>query len=67
MAEHAAHLVDHMLPAVPIRQWVLSLPHRLRYLLAWDHGLTLTSLQRLKVQTRSESEGETDIVSSEKT
>jgi hypothetical protein len=39
MAERAAHLIDHVLPAVPIRQWVLSLPHRLRYLLAWDHGL----------------------------
>jgi hypothetical protein len=39
MAERAAHLVDHVLPAVPIRQWVLSLPHRLRYLLAWDHAL----------------------------
>ena len=25
--------------AVPVRQWVLSLPHWLRYLLAWDHGL----------------------------
>jgi hypothetical protein len=24
---------------VPVRQWVLSLPHRLRYLLAWDHDL----------------------------
>jgi hypothetical protein len=22
-----------------VRQWVLSLPYRLRYLLAWDHGL----------------------------
>ena len=39
MAERAAHLVDHVLPAVPIRQWVLSLPYRLRYLLAWDHAL----------------------------
>jgi hypothetical protein len=39
MAERAAHLVDHVMPAVPIRQWVLSLPHWLRYLLAWDHGL----------------------------
>jgi Transposase zinc-binding domain len=26
MAERAAHLVDHVLPDVPIRQWVLSLP-----------------------------------------
>jgi hypothetical protein len=44
MAERAAHLVDHVLPAVPIRQWVLSLPHRLRYLLAWDHALCRTVL-----------------------
>ena len=39
MAERAAHLVDHVLPDAPIRQWVLSLPFRLRYLLAWDHDL----------------------------
>ena len=39
MAERSAHLVDHVLPDVPMRQWVLSLPHRLRYLLAWDHEL----------------------------
>lgn len=40
MAERAAHLVDHVLPVVPVvRQWVLSLPHRLRYVLAWDHAL----------------------------
>jgi hypothetical protein len=25
---------------VPIRQWVLTIPHRLRYLLAWNHRLT---------------------------
>lgn len=40
MAERAAHLVDHVFPDVPIRQWVLTVPHRLRYLLAWNHGLT---------------------------
>jgi len=39
MAERAAYLVDHVLPAVPMRQWVLSLPFRLRYLLAWNHEL----------------------------
>jgi hypothetical protein len=39
MAERAAHLVDHVLPDVPIRQWVLSLLYRLRYLRAWDHDL----------------------------
>lgn len=27
------------MPDVPVRQWVLSLPHRLRYRLAWDHDL----------------------------
>ena len=37
MTESAARLVDGGLPRVPVRQWVLSLPHRLRYLLAWDH------------------------------
>jgi hypothetical protein len=39
MAEQAAHLVDRVLPNVPVRQWVLSLPHRLRDLLAWNHTL----------------------------
>jgi len=39
MAERAAHLMDHVLPDVPVRQWVLSLPYRLRYLLAWQHDL----------------------------
>jgi hypothetical protein len=39
MAERAAHLVDRVFPDVPVRSWVLSLPHRLRYLLAWDHAL----------------------------
>ena len=39
MAERAAHLIDHVFPDVPVRQWVLSLPHRLRYVLAWDHDL----------------------------
>jgi len=28
------HLVDHVLPHVPIRHWVLSLPYQLRHLLA---------------------------------
>jgi hypothetical protein len=33
MAETAAHLVDPVFPQVPVRQWVLSLPKRLRYFL----------------------------------
>jgi hypothetical protein len=39
MAERAAHLIDRVLPHVPVRQWVLSLPFELRYRLAWDHEL----------------------------
>jgi len=39
MAESAAHLVDHVFPGVPIRQWVISFPWRLRYLLALDSQL----------------------------
>jgi hypothetical protein len=38
-ADLAAHLTDHVLGGLPVRQWVLTLPHRLRYALAWDHGL----------------------------
>jgi hypothetical protein len=34
MAETAALLVDEVLPRQPVRQWVLSLPFALRYLLA---------------------------------
>ena len=33
MAETAAHLVDHVFPKLPVRQWVLSWPKRLRYFL----------------------------------
>ncbi|MCP5069371.1 MAG: transposase, partial [bacterium] len=39
MAEVSAHLVDHVLPEVPIRQWVLSLPHNIRFLLIRDAEL----------------------------
>jgi len=40
MADTAAHLVDRVLPEVPVRQWVLSLPVALRYRLAYDAALT---------------------------
>ena len=39
MAEQSAHLVDGVLGGLPVRQWVLTLPYRLRYALAWDHRL----------------------------
>jgi hypothetical protein len=35
----AAHLVDHVFPEVPVRQWVLSIPYPLRYRLAYDSSL----------------------------
>jgi hypothetical protein len=31
MVETAAHMTDHVLPRVPVRQWVLSVPKRVRY------------------------------------
>jgi hypothetical protein len=39
MSDTAAHLVDRVLPHVPIRQWVLSLPFRVRFLCARDAAL----------------------------
>jgi len=32
MVETAAHLTDHVFPRLPVRQWVLSVPKRLRCL-----------------------------------
>ena len=38
MTHLAAHLVDHVFPVVPTRQYVLSLPWQLRARLAYDHA-----------------------------
>src|SRR5262245_50112857 len=40
MTGQGAHLVDSVLPWVPVRQWVLTVPYRLRYRMAFDHGLS---------------------------
>jgi len=45
MAQSAAHLVDHVIPRVPVRQWVLSLPILLRLLLAAQPVLVTPVLQ----------------------
>jgi hypothetical protein len=45
MAETAAHLVDHVIPPVSVRQWVLSLPKRLRWHLHRDPALTTAVLR----------------------
>ena len=45
MTQTAAHLVDHVIPHVPVRQWVLSLPIPLRLLLASQPKLVTPVLQ----------------------
>ena len=46
MAEHAAHWVDHVIPHVPTRQWVLTVPWGRRWLLARNPAL-LTGVHRI--------------------
>ena len=45
MSQTAAHLVDRVIPHVPVRQWVLSLPIPLRVLLAAQPELVTPVLQ----------------------
>ena len=54
MADTAAHLVDRVFPRVPVRQWVLSFPHALRYRLAYDAQLT-TDVLRIFIKVVFES------------
>ena len=46
MEQTAAHLVDHVFPHLPVRQWVLSVPKRLRYFMQRD-GAALNSALRI--------------------
>jgi hypothetical protein len=67
MTGSAARLVDHVLPRVPIRQWVLTLAYPLRHLLAWNHdlcravlgvySLALLAFQRQRTRQRGISDG----------
>jgi Transposase zinc-binding domain len=45
LSELAAHLVDRVLPHVPIRQWVFTVPVPVRDQLAFDAGLTRAVLR----------------------
>ena len=45
MAEAAAHLTDHVFLRLPVRQWVLSVPKRLRYYLQRDKGALNAALR----------------------
>ena len=38
MVDTAAHMVEHMFPAVAVRQWVVVFPKRVRYFLNIDAG-----------------------------
>ncbi|MBK7237549.1 MAG: transposase zinc-binding domain-containing protein [Sterolibacteriaceae bacterium] len=44
MVETAAHLADHVIPRLPVRQWVLSVPKRLRYFLQNDPAVETLAL-----------------------
>jgi hypothetical protein len=46
MAQTAAHLVDRVIPPVPVRQWVVSLTKRLRGFLA-DRPQAVAALTRI--------------------
>ena len=45
MAQAAMHLCDHVFPQLPVRQWVLSVPKRLRYYLQRDKGALNAALR----------------------
>jgi hypothetical protein len=47
MSDLAARLVSNVLPCVPVRQWVLTVPHGLRAKLAIDPALTTLVLRTL--------------------
>lgn len=49
MCNTAAHVVDRVLPAVPVRQWVLALPFELRRLAAFRAGVA-TAIGRIFIQ-----------------
>ena len=44
MVETAAHLADHVMPRLPVRQWVLSVPKRVRYFLQTDAAVQTLAL-----------------------
>jgi hypothetical protein len=49
MCDFAAGLADRVIPHVPVRQWVLTVPHGLRGKLAFDPALTSVVLRQFIV------------------
>ncbi len=54
MVETAAHLTDHVFPSLPVRQWVLSVPKRLRYFMQRD-GPMLNMVLRIFLRVIAQS------------
>ena len=54
MVETAAHLTDHVFPRLPVRQWVLSVPKRLRYFMQRD-GAVLNMVLRIFLHVVAQS------------
>ncbi len=54
MAQTASHLTDHVFPCLPVRQWVLSVPKRLRYYMQRD-GATLGMVLRIFLRVIAQS------------
>ena len=54
MVETAPHLTDHVLPCLPVRQWVLSVPKRLRYFMQRD-GAVLNMVLRIFLRVITQS------------
>jgi hypothetical protein len=52
--ETAAHLTDHVFPRLPVRQWVLSVPKRLRYFMQRD-GAVLNMVLRIFLRVIAQS------------
>jgi hypothetical protein len=66
MAQGAANLVDDLLPRVPVRQWVLSMPMRVRLALTFRPDLVRSALatvvRRLQAYYRKKTGGQTGLV-----
>ena len=45
MSDTARHLIEEVIPKVPVRQWVLSMPYKHRFILSSDQKLLNTVLQ----------------------
>jgi hypothetical protein len=54
MVGTAAHLADHVFPRLPVRQWVLSVPKRLRYFIQCD-GAVLNMVARIFLRVIAQS------------